>query len=392
MKVALVVHGRFHAFDLARELLARGHDVTVFTNYPGWAARRFGVPPRRVRSFAMHGVADRVLRRLRLPWDRPLQRLFGAWAAREVARERWDVIHCWSGVSRELLERRAGGEALTLLMRGSSHIRVQRRLLDEEAARVGARVERPGDWLVARESDEYRRADAIVVLSDFAARTFAEEGFGPERLERLPLGVETSAFSAPREVVDRRIARIRGAAVLRILYVGSVSYRKGVWDLVIAAKTLEQEPFKFRLVGPVQTEVRALCRLTGPNVTVHGPVPQHELPAVYADADLFLFPTIEDGFAMVLSQALASRLPVLTTAHSAGPELVHDGVNGWIVPIRRPDRIVDRLRACAADREGFARMVGHMAEVPSRDWTAVAADFEALVERRRPRPGAKGAA
>ena len=50
MKIAVVVHGRFFAFELARALLARGHDVTVFTNYPRWAAARFGLPPARVRA------------------------------------------------------------------------------------------------------------------------------------------------------------------------------------------------------------------------------------------------------------------------------------------------------------------------------------------------------
>ena len=59
MKIAIVVHGRFHAFDLARELSPR-HDVTVFTNYPKWAARRFGLVPDQVRSFWPHGIASRA--------------------------------------------------------------------------------------------------------------------------------------------------------------------------------------------------------------------------------------------------------------------------------------------------------------------------------------------
>src|SRR5690242_3588338 len=60
MKIAIIVQGRFHAFDLTRALSERGHQVTLFTNYPQWAARRFGIGDAEVRSFWPHGVASRV--------------------------------------------------------------------------------------------------------------------------------------------------------------------------------------------------------------------------------------------------------------------------------------------------------------------------------------------
>ena len=64
MKIAIVVHGRFHAFDLARALSERGHQVTLFTNYPQWAARRFGLGKVEVRSFWAHGIASRLVARV----------------------------------------------------------------------------------------------------------------------------------------------------------------------------------------------------------------------------------------------------------------------------------------------------------------------------------------
>ena len=64
LKIAIVVHGRFHGFDLARALMERGHDVTVFTNYPTWAVARFGIPPAHSRCFPMHGLLSRVVGRL----------------------------------------------------------------------------------------------------------------------------------------------------------------------------------------------------------------------------------------------------------------------------------------------------------------------------------------
>jgi colanic acid/amylovoran biosynthesis glycosyltransferase len=59
MKIGIGVHGRFHAFELARALIEAGQDVTVFTNYPAFIAERFGVPRQRVVGHAIHGVAVR---------------------------------------------------------------------------------------------------------------------------------------------------------------------------------------------------------------------------------------------------------------------------------------------------------------------------------------------
>src|SRR5262249_62293606 len=60
LRIDFVVHGRFYAFHLARALIARGHDVRVLTNYPGWAAERFGIPASRVKSFVTHAIASRI--------------------------------------------------------------------------------------------------------------------------------------------------------------------------------------------------------------------------------------------------------------------------------------------------------------------------------------------
>src|SRR5436190_23850666 len=106
MKIAVVVHGRFHAFDLARALLERGNDVTVFTNYPKWAVKRFDISPQRVRSFWAHGVLSRVVAVIckKTGWsaDNWIHPMFSRWATRQLRTESWDVIHGWSGVSEDI--------------------------------------------------------------------------------------------------------------------------------------------------------------------------------------------------------------------------------------------------------------------------------------------------
>ncbi len=384
MKIAVVVHGRFHAFDLAHALLRRGHDVTLFTNYPRWAAGRFGMPGECVRSFWLHGGIARVARRLqeknilhyREAW---FHRIFGYWASAQMAKEYWDVIHLWSGVAEEVLRRSHRSPTLKILMRGSAHIRAQARLLEEEENRTGAPQDRPSPWIIAREEREYELADLIVVLSTFAYDTFVAEGVPWEKLRLLPLGTSLDAFRPSSTVVEARCERIRAGEPLRVLYVGALSFQKGFWDLAAVLRVLAGDRFRFRVIGPVAREAKPLVATVGNLAEFVPKRPQRELPKRYRWGDLFVFPTIQDGYAVVLAQATAGGLPILTTPNSCGPDLIREGQTGWIVPIRSPRDFVERLRWCDAHREELAAMVRRIyQDYKPRDWSDVAADFEAI--------------
>jgi glycosyltransferase involved in cell wall biosynthesis len=382
MKVALVVQGRFHAFDLARELVRRGHDVSLFTNYPRWAVERFDVPGVRVYGFWLQGLLSRVNDRLPAQGlvsarEAYLHRLFGSWARDELAKQSWDVVHLWSGVAEEALRELADTPTTTLLMRGSAHIRTQDRLLREEETRVGVPLERPSRWMIAREEREYALADTVVVLSTFAYNTFVAEGVPADRLRLLPLGARLSTFRPAPEVVVARRRRIVSGARLRVLYVGALSLRKGLWDLSTVVRSLGGADFEFQLVGPQATGAAAVVADLSGRSRVSPKVPQAELPDVYAWGDVFLYPTIEDGYGLVLAQAAAAGLPIVTTPNCSGADLVRDGETGWIVPIRAPDRLIERLRWCAAHREELAALVERLdVQFQPRDWAAVAVDFE----------------
>jgi glycosyltransferase involved in cell wall biosynthesis len=385
LKIALVVHGRFHAFDLARALLARDHSVTVLTNYPRWAAARFGLPAGCVRSFTTHGVLTRASARVSGLGDRSeawFHTMFGRWAARELAGESWDVVHCWSGISEELLERSSRRAALTLLMRGSAHIATQSRLLQEEEARAGVPLDRPSRWMIEREQREYTLTDDIVVLSTFAKRTFEQEGVASNKVAVLPLGVDVRRFRPAPDAIERRERRIRSGETLNVLYVGALSYQKGLLDLARVIEALPSGRFRFTLVGPVTAEAAPVVRALAGRAEVVGKLPQSGLPAMYEKADIFVFPTIQDGFGMVLTQAKASGLPILTTPNSAALDLVSPGRDGWIVAIRDAEAIEARLTWCDGNRNALAAMTRQIYDrFQPRDWANVAADFDGICGR-----------
>jgi glycosyltransferase involved in cell wall biosynthesis len=381
MKVALAVQGRFHAFDLGKAMLRRGHEVTVLTNYPRWAVERFGFPRAQVRSFGSHGALSKaaygMLGARKVgpePWLNPL---FGKWAAQELEGDHWDVIQAWTGVAEEVLRRPRDRNCLRLVMRGSSHIRVQDEILEQEEQRTGIRLNRPSKWSIEREEREYRLADQVVVLSTFARNSFLAQGFPPTKIWNVPLGADLATFRPTRTSIEARCRRILSGQPLRILFVGTLSLRKGLWDARTIASQLPSGRFSLRFVGPIMSETKKIARELSTFAEIVPKVPQDELPGYYADSDIFMFPTLEDGFAVVLAQARASALPILTTPNCSGPDLIREAESGWIRPVRSPDTFVETLLWCDAHRPEVAEMVRHSYESPHiRAWDDVVKDFE----------------
>jgi glycosyltransferase involved in cell wall biosynthesis len=387
LKIAIVVQGRFHAFDLSLALLRRGHDVTIFTNYPKWAVKRFGFPAEKVRSFWMHGVTSRIASKLQsrnlIPdCEERLHTTFGRDVAAELVKEHWDVVHPWSGVAEEILQALEGKPTLRVLMRGSAHISTQAELLEEEENRTGSRQDRPSPWIISREKREYKMADKIVALSSFARESFIANGLSPQKVSLLPLGASLDMFRPSPQAIEERRRRILSDQPLRVLFVGTLSFRKGLHDLTYVVKNLNAlapDKFLFRFIGPVATEAATLEAELNGLVEFIPKRPQADLVNWYSWGDIFIFPTIEDGYAVVLAQASFSGLPVLTTTNSGGPDLIKNNETGWILPIRSPQLFVERLVWCASHREELASMAQRIySDFKPRDWEDVAADFESI--------------
>jgi glycosyltransferase involved in cell wall biosynthesis len=195
----------------------------------------------------------------------------------------------------------------------------------------------------------------------------------------LSLGARLSTFRPSPLIVEARRQRILDGAPLRVLYVGAVSFRKGLWDLSAAVRELSGPTMQFRLVGPRLREAGPILRGLREYASISRKRPQALLPEIYAWGDVFVFPTIEDGFATVLAQAGAAALPIITTPNCSGPDLVQEGETGWIVPIRSPESLIARLQWCNTHREELADMVDRLyTEFRPRSWGEVAADFEEL--------------
>jgi glycosyltransferase involved in cell wall biosynthesis len=164
--------------------------------------------------------------------------------------------------------------------------------------------------------------------------------------------------------------------------VGALSYQKGLFDLGRVVEALSGPSFRFTLVGPITRESAQIVHALRGKADIVGKVPQADLPRLYERSDLFLFPTIQDGYAMVLAQAKAAGLPILTTPNSAGADIITSGLDGWILPIRDARAFEERLTWCHEHRDVIAEMAQRVyATFQARDWAEVAAEFDAICQR-----------
>jgi glycosyltransferase involved in cell wall biosynthesis len=201
-------------------------------------------------------------------------------------------------------------------------------------------------------------ADRIFCPSDFVRQGLISQGVEPKKIRLVPYGVETNQYAFPRDPWD-------GRRPLRLLFVGGVTIRKGVHYFCEALRLLDSSQFEARMVGPVMLAPAAQAKLS--QVTeLTGQVPRTAMHRHYEWADLFVFPSISEGSAAVVYEALNSGLPVITTPNAGS--VVRDGVDGYIVPIRNPEAIAARLETLVKNPD-LIREMSCNARKRSRDFS-----------------------
>ncbi len=192
------------------------------------------------------------------------------------------------------------------------------------------------DWKL-REQYEWNLADKILCASEFVYKHLILEGVPPEKCLIVPYGVDLSYFKSHRS--SRNKSSINNS--LRVLFIGQVNYRKGIFYLLEAMKKLEKFPVHCRIIGNINIALDLLSKYLPSNVELVGQVPRSEIINEYQKADVFCFPSLCEGSATVIYEALAMGLPVITTNNSGS--IVRDKIEGFIVPTRDVDAIAESL-------------------------------------------------
>jgi alpha-maltose-1-phosphate synthase len=262
----------------------------------------------------------------------------------------------------------------------STHWRTLRRILAEErelhpdwgATLVGLK---DSGAKCARKDEEIALADRIVVPSAFTRKSLTDH-FG----EELPIVV--IPYGAPPPLISRPTMRVRREP-LRVFYAGRLRQSKGVAYLFDSLQ-LADFPWELTLAGPKPAETcLALERaLASPNCRWLGAIPHAALLEEMTRAHVFVFPSLAEGLALVILEAMAAGLPVITTPHAGGPECIDEGVEGFVVPIRDAEAITGRLAALYDDEDRrFSMASAALAKASRMTWRRYEKQIGALIRK-----------
>jgi starch synthase len=212
-------------------------------------------------------------------------------------------------------------------------------------------------WKTQRKDSELALADQVSVASEFTRQSLENAG-SMKPVIVLPYGFPVERFGKRSEAPG---------GPFTVLSVGTHDLRKGTPYLLEAWRQSGIRNGRLRLVGPLKLTKAFLDRYAG--LFEHVPhLPRAQLEAEYQAADLLAFPTLGDGFGLVIQEAMCCGTPVVTTGCGGGPACIENETQGFIVPDRNVDALVDVFRRAASDRDALATM-GVAARQRAERWT-----------------------
>lgn len=262
------------------------------------------------------------------------------------------IFHGWTGNCLACIKRAREHGSIIMIEQATRHPSDWQEAVLRECETFGVR---PQDCranllapLVRRMEREFELADAILVPSAAARTTFEKAGYAEQTIV-VNAGVDHHFFSPPSKPVPRDI--------FRVCFAGRVELLKGLPYLLQAWKQLGLPTAELILLGEIAPEMHRLLKQWAlPNVRVLGQVPQSELAKWYRASHLFVFPSVNEGLARVLFEAMACGLPMIATERSGADDCITQGVEGNVVPARSVAALAEIIHWHYTNSEASAAM------------------------------------
>lgn len=335
MKVTVSVGGKFWAIDQAKQLLKRGYLDKLITSYPDFVMRKDGIPGRYTRNILIKEIWERGWKRLKLEiFFNPqflIAETFDILAGLDIGHP--DIFSGLSSFSLHSFRKAKKIGATTICDHGSSHILYQTDILKEEYEKFGLKPKTATRRIIEKILSEFEEADYISVPSKYVKQTFLDKGIPESKLLHIPYGVDLSRFKQVPKTDD----------VFRVVFAGGMMLRKGVHYLLQAFSELNLPNSELLLVGNKNPEIEPFFEKYKGNFKWLPAVPQAELYKYYSQGSVFVMMSIEEGLALVQAQAMACGLPVIATVNTGAEDIIRDGKDGFIIPIRDVEKLKEKI-------------------------------------------------
>ncbi len=338
MKVAISAKGRFHAFFLANELQKAGLLNQLITSYPVFKAVEYGIGKKYVYSLLLNELVERGTKKLPFKFlkaDRAnylFHEYFDKRAGMVVKKDN-DIFVGFSASSLNTIKKLKDGPIKIILENGSAHPLFQKKILTEEYGLHGL-TPHINELLIEKQLQEFSLTDYISVPSRFSKNSFLEYGIAENKIIQVPYGVDTTKFY-PLDKSDKKF---------RVIFCGNCSIQKGIPYLLKAFYELKLPNSELYIIGPVANELKPFAeKYKADNIVWAGAFKENKLVYEYAKGDVFCIPSVQEGMAMVQLQAMACGLPLICTTYSGGGDVITNGKEGFILPIRDIDAIKEKI-------------------------------------------------
>jgi alpha-maltose-1-phosphate synthase len=314
-----------------------------------WIERRLeGIPPRLVKRMWLPEIVQKGVKRLggtseRSNWVH--NELFARKAARMMTD--CDAVHFVNSVGLEAARKAKRSGAVVICDMREEHPDYQAKILSEEAERLKIQFTVPGSSYRHRIIEELHLADYIFCPSSYAKRTFVSQGISADKLVVCPYGVNTKQFTG-RE-------RSAPSEQFNVLFLGNICMRKGVHYLLEAFQSAGLRDARLLLAGPIDPSFRPVLDRYSSFERV-GPIPHSRVHEQYQQADVFVIPSLADAYPLVALEAMSAGLPVIVSENTGTADIIENGREGFVVPIRNAREIAAKLTLLYENREQCARM------------------------------------
>jgi glycosyltransferase involved in cell wall biosynthesis len=240
-----------------------------------------------------------------------------------------------------------------------------RKLLTEEAARLPKWAKTLGGGILdsqeklERKTQEMEMADVVIVPGEFVMSSIPKWAQGKK--------IIMAPFGSPLIKNNDQTHKKTTSTPLRVLFAGSMGQRKGLGDLFAALKLINRKDIELIVMGSL-LESMEFYRSEYPNFIYEPGRPHDAVLALMRSCDVFCLPSIIEGRALVMQEAMSQGLPLIITRNTGGEDLIIEGETGFLVPIRSPEAIAEKLNWFLENRSKVAEM-GEMARTHAARYT-----------------------
>jgi glycosyltransferase involved in cell wall biosynthesis len=350
MKVNILVGTRFQAAQLAKLLLKYKYKLSIYSSSP---KSKWGLEKQDqhiIHFIPLFANIFTAITKIALPSFLREQsvKVFDYLSSRFMREA--DILHVWSSFGLYSIKKAKKKGSIVFVEKSCPHPHTQSKLLDKEAEYLGVNRKTYSDSFTRRVIQEFDLADKVIVCSNYTLNSFLENGVNKDKLYNIALD---ASFVPKKEHYTNYYSY-----TLTVGMVGGSVLRKGfiyllqAWkELQITGKKLLLKASKTELMG-----VPKIWKLIEGDNTIEIIGYLENMEDFYEQCNLFVFPSIDDGFGMVVFEALACSLPVVITKNVGAGDFITDAKEGYIIDIRNSQQIKEKIEYLNDHRDVMQKM------------------------------------